>query len=135
MREQTTTRHDLEISEVEKDRLSSRVRKLRSQGAPVDSFSDLVAKGETIAETVTYLDENLRLLEADEAHQQVTLRSDQPQRGADEIEYFEVSLQKNGETTLVRKRYCPNDTETESVDFVVTEKTLERLGRDLKGQH
>jgi hypothetical protein len=135
MSEQTTTRHDLEISEVEKDRLSSRVRKLRSQGQPVESFSQLVEKGEAIAETVTYLDENLRLLEADEAHQTVTLRSDHPQRSADELEYFEVSLQKDGETTLTRKRYRPHDTETESVDFVVTEKTLERLGRDLKAGH
>jgi hypothetical protein len=127
----TTQRHDLEIEEIEKDRLSSKVRKIRAQGAAVDNFEALVQKAEDLAKKITYLDEDLRVVETDSAHEVVTLRSDEPQSNPQELEYFQMELHKDGQTQLERKRYKREETETENVDFVVSEKTLERLGKDL----
>jgi hypothetical protein len=130
----TTQRHDLEIEEIEKDRLSSKVRKIRAQGSPVDNFEALVQKAEDLAKKITYLDEDLRVVETDSAHEVVILRSDEPQSNPQELEYFQMELHTDGQTQLERKRYKREETETEKVDFVVTEKTLERLGKDLKGK-
>lgn len=126
-------RHELEIEELERDKLSSRVRRIRSQGQPLNDFSEVVKKAEQIARRVTYLDEDLRLVEADEVHEVATLRSNEPQTAAGELEYFQVEVRKDGQTQLERRRYRREETETEVTDFVVTEKNLERLGKDLKG--
>lgn len=129
-----THRHDLEIEEVEKDRLSSKVRKISTQGKASENFEALVQKAEDLAQKITYLDEDLRVVETDSAHDVVTLRSDEPQSSPQDVEYFEMALHKDGKTQLERKRYKREETETENVDFVVSEKTLERLGKDLKGK-
>ncbi|MGE3725494.1 MAG: hypothetical protein AB7I41_08090 [Candidatus Sericytochromatia bacterium] len=126
-----TQRHDLEIEEIEKDRLSSKVRKIRAQGNASENFEALVQKAEDLAKKITYLDEDLRVVETDSAHEVVTLRSDEPQSSPQDVEYFQMELHKDGQTQLERKRYKREETETENVDFVVTEKTLERLGKDL----
>ncbi|PIQ28398.1 hypothetical protein COW36_03785 [bacterium (Candidatus Blackallbacteria) CG17_big_fil_post_rev_8_21_14_2_50_48_46] len=127
-------RHELEIEEVEKDKLSSRVRKVRSQGKPLENFEQVVEKAQEIARKVSYLDEDLRLVEQDQAHEVVTLRSDEPQTAPGELEYYQVEVSKDGATQLERKRYKSEETETENVDFVISEKNLERLGKDLKGK-
>jgi hypothetical protein len=129
-----TERYDLEIEEVEKDRLSSKVRKIRAQGKASKDFEQLVEKGKELAEKIRYLDEDLRIVETDQAHDVVILRSDEPQSSPDELEYFQLEVHKEGKTQLERKRYKRQETETENIDFVVSEKTLERLGKDLKGK-
>lgn len=130
---QMAKRHDLLIEEVERDKFSSRVRRVQAQGQPLDSFAEVVKKAQDIAERVTYLDEDLRLVEADEAHEVAVLRSDEPQASTQEVEYFQVEVHKDGQTSLERRRYRREETETEPIDFVLSEKTLERLGKDLKG--
>lgn len=128
----TQKSYDLELEEVESDRLSRKVRKVTAHNPPTQSIEELAERGQQIADKVTYLDEDLRVVETDNANEVVILRSDDPQQDDTTIEYYECQVKADGSTQLERVRYDKETTTKESADFVVTEKTLERLGRDLQ---
>lgn len=128
---QTKKSYDLELEEVEGDRLSRKVRKVTAHNSPTESMDELAERGQHIADKVTYLDEDLRVVETDDANEVVILRSDEPQSDDKTVEYYECQVKADGTTELERVRYHKDTTTKESADFVVTEKTLERLGRDL----
>jgi hypothetical protein len=128
----TQKSYDLELEEVEGDRLSRKVRKVTAHNPPTESMDELAERGQHIADKVTYLDEDLRVVEADDANEVVILRSDEPQSDEKTVEYYECQVKADGTTALERIRYHKDTTTKENADFVVTEKTLERLGRDLK---
>ena len=124
--------YGLQIEEVTSDKLSTQLRKVMTQQKGIHNFEGLVHKGHQISEKVTYLQENLRLLEADQEHQVVTLRSMDPDQVKRNIEFFEMKIELSGKTTLERLGYSKETGEREPVDFVVSYETLERLSKDLR---
>src|SRR5690606_33015197 len=117
-----TEQHDLEIEEVEADRLSHKVRRVKSQGAPARSMDELKQRAEDIADQVTYLDEGLRVVETDSHNEVVVLRSDDPHSTSDDtLEYYECQVAADGSTQLERHKYTKSTTTKEKPDFVVTD--------------
>ncbi|MGL4419273.1 MAG: hypothetical protein ACRCZF_01290 [Gemmataceae bacterium] len=83
---------------------------------------------EAIAENVSGLQEDLRLLEVDETRHQAILRSDGPTRKGDDAHYYEVEV--TGEADAQLRRYQANTkdgTPRQQVPFALTHETLGEL--------
>lgn len=128
---QTLNRYGLTVETVEQDKLSSRLVKVVHQGPELADMSALKAKAEHVLTQIRYLEDELRTVEQDEARQAVVLRSVSPEQDQDSLSYYEVLLQHSGETQLTRKCYQRSTGETTAVDFTLTDRLLERLGKDL----
>ena len=128
---QTLNRYGLTVEAVEQDKLSSRLVKVVHQGPELADMNALKAKAEQALTQVRYLEDELHTVEQDEARQAVILRSVSPEQEPDSLIYYELLLQQNGETELSRKRYQRSTGDTEAVDFTLTDRLLERLGKDL----
>ena len=127
----TRNRFGLEVEEVETDKLSSRVKKIRHQGKALKNMGEVQEKADKIKDNITYLEDDLRMVEADEAREAVILRSNEPDKQSDSIEYYEVEVHKMGHTDVQRKKYQRKDSDVEDSDFVISDRLLERLGKDL----
>lgn len=130
---QTLNRYGLTVETVEQDKLSSRLVKIVHQGPTLADMNALKAKAEQVLTQVRYLEDELHTVEQDEARQAVILRSVSPEQEPDSLSYYELLLQQNGETELSRKCYQRSTGDTEAVDFTLTDRLLERLGKDLDG--
>lgn len=122
---------NLEIEEVEAGKFSRRVKKVTHKSKPLKDFDALKRKAKDIQEQVTYLDEDVRMVESDKEHDLVILRSSDPPKDDEGLEYYQVEVKGNGETNVGRKKYTSSETTTEDTDFVVTDKILKRLSKDL----
>lgn len=123
-------RGDLLFEEVVSDRLSSKVRRIKGKISTSGSFDELVEKSQTICDTVTYLNENLRLLEKNDIAQSVILRSDSPDQVKQKIEFFELILRQSGDISLDRYSYSKENGERISTDFILSHDLIERLVSD-----
>lgn len=128
---QTLNRYGLTVEAVEQDKLSSRLVKVVHQGPALTDMTALKAKAEDVLTQVRYLEDELRTVEQDEARQAVVLRSVSPEQEQDSLSYYEIIVQQSGETQLTRKCYQRHEGETAAVDFTLTDRLLERLGKDL----
>lgn len=128
----TLTRFDLEVDAIEQDKLSSRLLEIRHQGKALESMSDLQKKAAAFLERVRYLEDALQIIEQDEVREAIVLRSETPESSEASLAYYEVVLQKEGKTQLKRQRYHRSSGETEAIDFLLTDRLLERLGKDLQ---
>lgn len=125
-------RFGMDVEVVEEEKLSSRVTRIRHQGKALKDMEEVQDKAEEIQQTVRYLEDELKTVEVDEAREAVVLRSEEPTTTDDGVEYYEVEVSKKGHTDIQRKHYKRKETELEDADFVVSERQLERLGRDLE---
>lgn len=127
---QIESRHGLELEVLEEDRLSCRLRSVRHQGPALADAESLQAKAENLIETVTYLEDRLRVVEQEP--EAVLLRSETPRENAEAVEYYEVKLTRAGQTHLDFRRYQRAETEIVKQDMVLSHRQLERLGQDLQ---
>lgn len=127
----TRKRFGLDVDEVETDKLSSRVKKVRHQGKSLKNMEEVKEKAEKIQDKVRYLEDELRMIEADDVREAVILRSEEPENHDDGIEYYEVEVHQQGQTEIQRKKYKRQDSDVESSDFVISDRLLEKLGKDL----
>ena len=123
-------RYGLELEVLEEDRLSCRLTRIRHRGSALPDFDALRAKADRLLETVTYLEDKLRLVEQEP--EAILLRSETPRRSAEGVDYYEVRLEAEGLTELSCKHYERSETETTPQDVVFTHRQLERLGQDLQ---
>lgn len=128
----TLTRFDLEVDAIEQDKLSSRLLEIRHQGEALESMNDLQQKAAAFLDRVRYLEDALQIVEQDEVREAIVLRSETPEASEASLAYYEVLLHKEGKTQLKRQRYHRLSGETERVDFTLTDRLLERLGKDLQ---
>ncbi|MEZ0367604.1 MAG: hypothetical protein ACAI44_00810, partial [Candidatus Sericytochromatia bacterium] len=78
-------RYGLELDVLEEDRLSCRLMRIRHRGSALPDFDTLRAKADTILETVTYLEDKLRLVEQDP--EAILLRSEAPRQQDEGVDY------------------------------------------------
>lgn len=129
---QTLTRFHLEVDAIEQDKLSSRLLEIRHQGEALENMPALQKKADAFLARVQYLEDALKTVEQDEVREAIVLRSEAPEASEHSLAYYEVLLHKNGKTQLGRKQYHRGTGETEAVDFTLTDRLLERLGKDLQ---
>ncbi|HEX6984173.1 MAG TPA: hypothetical protein VF170_02295 [Planctomycetaceae bacterium] len=96
-------------------------------------FDVLKAWGEALSRRLSYLLETLALLEADEEHGQVLIRSNPPDRQGSATAYYEVLLRQDGPGRFALRRYEAQKgvAGRTPVDMQLTHEVLKRLGRDL----
>lgn len=97
------------------------------------SYDVLKAWGEALSRRVSYLLETLGLLEADEDHGNVLIRSNPPDRQGSATTYYEVLLRQDGPGRFTLRRYEAKKGASgrTGADMHVTHEVLKRLFRDL----
>lgn len=118
------------------DRFSFVVRslELRSLAAalkPENGIPALQKRADFISDRITYLVEDLAVVEKDKVRRQIQLRSATPDADAQAINYFELILDATGHLILRRYRYDRQERRRSPVTFSVTGDVLERLINDL----
>ncbi len=129
---QTLKRFHLDVDAIEQDKLSSRLLEIRHQGKALEDMPTLQKKAAAFLERVRYLEDALKTVEQDDVREAIVLRSENPEASEGGLTYYEVLLHQNGATQLGRKLYHRQSGETEAVDFTLTDRLLERLGKDLQ---
>jgi hypothetical protein len=96
-------------------------------------FDVLKAWGEALSRRISYLLETLALLESDEEHGQVLIRSNPPDRQGSATAYYEVLLREDGPGRFSLRRYESQKGATgrTPADMHLTHEVLKRLFRDL----
>ena len=125
-------RFGLSVESIEQDKLSSRLRQISHQGPALQSHAELLAKTQRLLDTVTYLEDELQIIEQDQVRQAVILRSKIPHQHAQSLSYYEICLQQDGLTLIQQPVYHSQRTETQLGDFVLSDRLLERLGQDFQ---
>lgn len=96
-------------------------------------FDVLKAWGETLSRRLSYLLETLALLEIDEEHGEILIRSNPPDRHGSATAYYEVLLRQDGPGRFALRRYEAQKgvSGRTPIDMHLTHEVLKRLGRDL----
>ena len=111
------------------DRVGCRVWELNLT-RPEAASADLKARAERVASRATGLMESLRLVEVDAGRDTALLRSAAPQKGGDELSYYEVLL--HGRGAGVRRYQAPaQGGARRQVAFPLTHEALAKLAGDL----
>lgn len=122
-------RHGLELEVLEEDKLSCRLRQIRHRGSALADFDTLRAKSERLIETLSYLEDRLRMVEQEPSA--ILLRSETPRQQPEGVDYYEVRLQPDGLVEISYSHYDRQETDVISQDMVFSHRQLERLGQDL----
>ena len=117
------------------DTLGCAVREVRADVPKLAGagYDVLKAWGEALCRRISYLLETLELLEADEEHGEVLIRSNPPDRQGAATAYYEVLLRQDGPGRFTLRRYeAQKGTAGRTpADMHVTHEVLKRLFRDL----
>ena len=97
------------------------------------TFDVLSTWGAALSRRLSYLLETLALLEADEEHGQVLIRSNPPDRQGSTTAYYEVLLRQDGAGRFALRRFevQRGGSGRTPVDMQLTHEVLKRLTRDL----
>ncbi len=98
---------------------------------PARSLDELKAWAARVAARVTYLMEDLVLIEADAAGVEVELRSGRPTARDGRRSYYEARLDRNATLRLSRVSFDESSRRRSDTPFQLTTETLERLADDL----
>lgn len=128
---QNIERFGLDIEILEEDKLSYRVMRVRHQGQAMADFDALNQKADALVNSLTYLEDPLRLVEQDQQQAVILLRSETPRQLENGVEYYEVRLNQDGLTEIGYQHYARDQTDLSPKDMVMSHRQLERLGQDL----
>lgn len=124
--------YGLELDLLESDKLSARILKLRHKGQPLADLAAVSQKAEALCQRLSYLEDSLRLVETDPVREAVMLRSESPENTPEGLMYYEMLVSASGWSELQRVHYIRHTNDKLPADFVLSERLLERLGRDLE---
>jgi hypothetical protein len=114
----------------DQDRYSVTFRSLevRATGGVSDAL-DLTARAEVVAQRLTFLEEQLALVEMLHDEQTVQLRSAAPQREGHDLWYWEVTVQSGAQpaATIGRYHWAPGMIERESIAYPATFSLVARI--------
>jgi hypothetical protein len=105
-----------------------RVEDLRAGARDADALKAWAGR---VAGRVTYLIEEIAVVETDAAGESALLRSASPDRRGEARAYYEVVLRRSGVLTLTRYRYQNGDRERTEIPCLLTLEVFERLVDDL----
>lgn len=120
----------VELQLADWDRLGCLIKRFRLE--PTDGRS-LELDPAHIERQVTYLGENLRVIEREEKGGKTILRSTCPRNEGETISFFEMVVDREEGLSLVRYAYDRLHAERTAVPVFLTRETLERLIDDLVG--
>ena len=95
------------------------------------SADELKAWGDRITARVTYLMEQLVIVEVDPQKAAVDIRSKTPTPRGDQKGYYRITLDRTGTLRMHRMAYATADRRSSIVPFQLTREVLERLTDDL----
>jgi len=124
-------RLSLDFEEV--DKLGLRMRRFQAAMAnPAETFdlARLRRQAEEIARRVSYLTENIALIEIDQSHGKAQLRSQAPLQEKSGKSYFEILLNGNHSLSLCRYEISGSASPRQLVAFGTTQEIFERLVND-----
>lgn len=125
----------IEVELIAVDSVGCRVAEVRAEVPKLAGagFDVLKNWGEALSRRISYLLETLSLLEADEEHGEVLIRSNPPDRQGSATSYYEVLLRQDGPGRFALRRYeAQKSTGTRTpTDMQLTHEVLKRLARDL----
>jgi len=123
----------VQIMVAEADRFSSMLDRVQISPAATDvpklDFAALSERAEQLVERLTYLVENLAIIEADSESQKIQIRSSEPRTEGERRSYFEIILDAGRNIAL--RRFESENGLTRQVPFHVTDEVLQRLLDDL----
>ncbi len=105
-----------------------RVEDLRDAARDADALRAWAGR---VAGRVTYLMEEIAVVEVDAAGESALLRSASPDRRGEARAYYEVVLRRSGVLTLTRYRYQNGDRGRTEIPCLLTLEVFERLVDDL----
>lgn len=118
------------------DKFSLVIRKLELKKSQ-EKFGDnvpievLLKQADDLVNKVTYLLENLAIIEVDSTNDKIQIRSTSPHRENGVLRYYEIILDNIGKITLERFEQKVGDKQRVQIPFKLTEEVLERLINDL----
>ncbi|MFQ5823815.1 MAG: hypothetical protein ACE5JB_07160 [bacterium] len=92
---------------------------------------ELKKRAEILVSTVTYLLENLALVEIDTVNSRVQIRSVSTHKGIDNMPYFEIIIDSQKSVYFGRFQQKDEQKQRSQIAFKITEEVLERLIDDL----
>jgi hypothetical protein len=91
----------------------------------------LMKRADRLVNRVTYLLENLAVIEVDTINSKVQIRSASPHRENGHLFYYEIILNSGGKVTFERFQQKVGEKQRLQIPFKLTEEVLERLITDL----
>lgn len=95
------------------------------------TWDELKTRAQKLTEQITYLPEDLKVVELDEQNSKVQLLSQKPRTTQSSRSYYEVILQKNRTVHLKRFEFDDDKKLREQVSFQITHDILDNLLLDL----
>lgn len=117
------------------EQLGSRLTELSLSRSTALEGVDIKARAERIASRTTGLLERLRLIEADPQARSALLRSDNPSKHGEDVNYYELLLRQDGGCSL--KRYQASQQpgqRRQAIPFNLTHESLGKLVGDLTAE-
>lgn len=124
----------IEIEDFDKFSVVMRKLELTNLNEKFDDKSPieiLMKRVDSIVNKVTYLLENLAVIEVDDVNSKVQIRSASPHRENGNLFYYEVILNSGGKVTFERFQQKVGDKQRVKIPFKLTKEVLERLITDL----
>ncbi|MCG8604193.1 hypothetical protein MJD09_04225 [bacterium] len=121
------------IKVTDTDRYSLFLNSLQLKTSPASkhSLDELTAWAKAIVDQITYLREDLQIVEHDAHSTRVQLRSSVPRETDSDISFYEMILIGSGTLTLVRYQFDKSQKTTSMVPFDLTKEIFKELIKDL----
>jgi hypothetical protein len=123
--------YKIKVSDLDKYSLFLKSLELKISPASKYGLDELTKWAKAIVEQITYLRENLHILEQDARSTRVQLRSTAPKETDSAIAFYELILAGNGKITLVRCEFDKIQRTTGTVPFGLTKTVFDELIKDL----
>lgn len=123
----------LDVTVTDADRLSCQLESLylRKTEQEGPDLTRVKSQASQLERTITYLLEDIALIELDPFDYQAQLKSEVPRSEGDSISYYELLLDKGDALSLVRTRYDKESGTKTRVPMTFTSEVAERLLGDL----
>jgi hypothetical protein len=121
----------IEVTDTDKYSLFLKSLELKISPASRYGLDELTMWAKAIVERVTYLRENLQILEEDSRSTRLQLRSVTPKETDSAISFYEVILAGSGTINLVRCQFDKTQKTKSVVSFDLTKAVFEELIKDL----
>ena len=103
------------------------VSKVTDEKKAIDVLDSLKNQAEDIVGKVSYLLEDLAVIEIDDVNNKALLRSAVPEIHGKEIRYYEVVINLGKRICMERFSYNSNEKNRKAIPFILTSEVLERV--------
>ncbi|MFQ5637172.1 MAG: hypothetical protein ACE5IR_04170 [bacterium] len=112
---------------VDSDKFSFLIKCIQLDSVKEWDFADLEKRAQILAEKLTYLTEDLIIVETDTENGKIQLRSDSPEKTHDKTSFFEIMMETTGVVKFERIQFESQTNVKSSVSFQLTKEVFQRL--------